>query len=68
METLTHDEQIDLALAKRVAARLYIRKRNALRVLKRAGVFSADELRYARSEVANLLFNWRACRALLKGE
>lgn len=68
METLTHDEQVDLALAKRNAALGYVRKRHALRLLVKLGVFTAEEARAKRIKVVNLRFNWRACRALLRGE
>lgn len=68
MDTLTYTQEIDLALAKRENARQYVRKRSALRKLVAAGVLSPKQVREYRVRVANLRFNWRACRALLRGE
>jgi len=68
METLTHTEEIDLALVKAQAAREYIRKRHLLRIAVRMGFFDAAEVRAKRSEVLEHKTTWLAARRLLKGE
>ena len=67
METLTNTQEIDLALVKRAAARDYIRKRHALRVLVKLGVFSPEDARKRAQGFIRHLTTWRAARALLRG-
>lgn len=64
MDTLTHDEQIDLALVRRQAARTYVRSRHALRMLVNMGAVSTRE---ARAAVIESRTTWLAARTLLKG-
>lgn len=69
MDTLTRTQEIDLALVKRAAARDYIRKRYALRMLVKAGVFTPKEARETKSgvQLVNLKTTWRMARRMLKG-
>jgi hypothetical protein len=54
----------DIAVSKRVTARKYVRKRNALRKLVAAGIFTPEEARKLSSPIVNLLAKWRALRAM----
>jgi len=55
----------DLALVKRMTARRYVRKRHALRMLVKAGVFSPEYARGERRLLQELITTWRAARSLL---
>lgn len=52
----------DIALTKRATARLYTRKRWALRELVRFGVFTPEEARRMSPPLVNLLSKWRALK------
>lgn len=67
MDSLTHTEEMDLALIKAQAAREYIRKRHLLRIAVKMGFFDKAEVRAKRAEVLEHKTTWLAARALLKG-
>jgi hypothetical protein len=66
MDTLTHTQQIDLALVKAHAASNYIRKRHMLRIAVKAGLLDAATVRAKRAEVREHKTTWLAARSLLK--
>jgi hypothetical protein len=68
MDTLTHTQEIDLALVKRAAARDYVRKRHALRTLVKLGIFTPAQARSQMFSVVRHLTTWRAARAMLRGK
>lgn len=55
---------VDIALTRRATARLYTRKRWALRELVRMGVFTPEEARGKLPPLVNLLSKWRALRGM----
>jgi len=67
MNDLTPTQEIDLALVKRAAARDYVRKRHALRMLVKLGVYSPEEARKRAQGFIRHLTTWRAARRLLQG-
>ena len=67
MDTLTHDEQIDLALMRRQAAQSYVRTRHALRALVNMGAVDPLQVRAIRAQKIEAKTTWRAARLLLKG-
>lgn len=54
----------DVALMRRATARLYVRKRYALRKLVELGVFTPEQARAKQSPLVNLLTKWRALRVM----
>lgn len=65
--SLSSTQEIDLALVKRAVARDYARKRYALRLLVRLGVFTVEDARrYHHPAIVKLLSTWRAARRMLK--
>lgn len=69
METLittaAADEQIDLALIKREAARNYVRRRHALRTAVRLGL-PAEMVREVKRQIADCRTTWIMVRKELK--
>lgn len=63
---LSHTQEIDLALVKRAVARSYVRKRHALRILVRLGVFTVEHARRERHVLTDLTATWRSARAMLR--
>lgn len=68
MDTLTNTQEIDLALVKRAAARDYVRKRHALRLLVKAGVFTPEQARAQMTSIVRHLTTWRAARFMLRSK
>lgn len=68
MDTLTHTQEIDLALVKRAAARDYVRKRHALRMLVKLGVFTPAQARAQAQVFVRHLTTWRAARFMLRSK
>lgn len=68
MNALSSTLEIDLALVKRAAARDYVRKRRALRMLVKLGVFTPEQARAMQYGIVRHLTTWRAARAMLRGK